>query len=93
MLADLSLGAGAARARRAPRNRLRDALLDLADHQATILSHKENTVRIINPWPSEAEVFEVSANDRAPVAVEIRELTITFKTRAGRSYHVAAKAP
>ena len=41
MLADLSLGAGVSRIRREPRNRLRDAVLALADHQATILGHEE----------------------------------------------------
>jgi len=43
MLADLSLGACAARARRHPRNRLREALLELAQEQATILSHDEKS--------------------------------------------------
>ena len=41
MLCDLSLGSGAARARREPRNRLREALLELAQARATILSHDE----------------------------------------------------
>ena len=41
MHTDLSLGSGAARARREPRNRLRDALLALADGKAAILSHEE----------------------------------------------------
>ena len=43
MLADLSLGAGAARVRREPRNRLRDALLVLAGEQAAIVSHEEKS--------------------------------------------------
>ena len=61
MLADLSLGAGAARIRRAPRNRLRDALLDLADHQATILSHDEKS------W---ASVTFAGARHRVELAFE-----------------------
>jgi hypothetical protein len=46
MLADLSppdLSLGAPRARRDPRNRLREALVALADGQATILSHEEKS--------------------------------------------------
>ena len=43
MHTDLSLGAQAAQARRAPRNRLRDALLALAGEDATILSHDEKS--------------------------------------------------
>ena len=43
MLADLSRGASAARARRTPRNRLREALLELAEDHATILSHDEKS--------------------------------------------------
>lgn len=43
MCADLSLGFQAARARRTPRNRLREALLTLAEDQATILSHEEKS--------------------------------------------------
>ena len=43
MHTDLSLGACAARARRQPRNRLREALLGLAGHHATILSHDEKS--------------------------------------------------
>ena len=41
MLTDLSLGYRAGLARREPRNRLREALLDLAGGRATILSHEE----------------------------------------------------
>ena len=43
MLTDLSLGTSAARARRHPRSRLREALLELAQGQATILSHDEKS--------------------------------------------------
>jgi hypothetical protein len=43
MFADLSLGAQAARIRRQPRDRLREALLDLAQGRATILSHDEKS--------------------------------------------------
>jgi len=40
---EFSLGAGAARARRYPRNRVREALLELAQQHATILSHDEKS--------------------------------------------------
>ena len=43
MHTDLSLGMSAARARREPRNRLREALLALAGEQAAILSHDEKS--------------------------------------------------
>ena len=43
MLTDLSLGTSAARARRHPRSRLREGLLELAQGQATILSHDEKS--------------------------------------------------
>jgi len=43
MHSDLSLGFQAARVRRAPRNRLREALLALADGQAAILGHEEKS--------------------------------------------------
>ena len=43
MHADLSLGYQAARARREPRNRLRQALLTLARNRATILGHDEKS--------------------------------------------------
>jgi hypothetical protein len=43
MHADLSLGYGAARARREPRNRLREALLTLAGDRAKILNHDEKS--------------------------------------------------
>jgi len=41
MLTDFSLGHGAAQARREPRHRLREALLELAAGQATIVGHEE----------------------------------------------------
>ena len=43
MHTDLSLGSAAARARREPRNWLRDALLALADGKAAILCHEEKS--------------------------------------------------
>ena len=43
MCADLSLGFQSARARRTPRNRLREELLTLTKDQATILSHEEKS--------------------------------------------------
>jgi hypothetical protein len=43
MHTDLSLGREAARARREPRNRLREALLELTGAGATILSHDEKS--------------------------------------------------
>ena len=43
MHTDLSLGVAAARARREPRNRLREALLELAQGRAAILSHDEKS--------------------------------------------------
>ena len=45
MYTDASLGAGAARlrARREPRNRLREALLELAEGKAAILGHEERS--------------------------------------------------
>src|SRR5688572_7756792 len=43
MHTDLSLGYQAARARRQPRNPLREALLELAGGGATILSHDEKS--------------------------------------------------
>jgi hypothetical protein len=41
MYTDVFLGAGTTRLRRQPRNRLREALLALAQDQATILSHED----------------------------------------------------
>ena len=43
MHTDLSLGYQAARARRQPRNRLREAMLELAGPHAAILSHDEKS--------------------------------------------------
>jgi hypothetical protein len=43
MHTDFSLGHEAARARREPRNRLRDALLELTEGQATIVGHEEKS--------------------------------------------------
>ena len=43
MHTDLSLGHQAARARREPRNRLREALLELAQGRAAILRHDEKS--------------------------------------------------
>jgi len=43
MLADLSLGSGAAHARREPRNRLRESLLGLAAGKAAIVRHEEKS--------------------------------------------------
>jgi hypothetical protein len=43
MHSDLSLGACAARARREPRDRLREALLALAGGEATFLGHEEKS--------------------------------------------------
>ena len=43
MHTDLSLGAGAARARREPRHRLREALLGLAGGHAAIVTHGEKS--------------------------------------------------
>ncbi len=43
MFSDLSLGVGATSLRRQPRDRLREALLALAQGKATILSHEEKS--------------------------------------------------
>ena len=72
---DLSLGAGAARARRQPRNRVREALLELAQQQAAILSHDEKS------W---ASVTFAGARHRVELefageeAVQAGELFIAF---------------
>jgi hypothetical protein len=75
MPTDLSLGVGAARARREPRNRLREALLALAQGRAAILSHDEKS------W---ASVTFAGARHRLVLvfegaeAVEAGELFIAF---------------
>jgi hypothetical protein len=75
MQSDLSLGQGAARVRREPRNRLRDALLELAGGHATILNHEEKN------W---ASVTFAGARHRlelqfdGPLAVQAGELFIAF---------------
>ena len=75
MHTDFSLGARAARARREPRNRLREALLHLARGQATILSHDEKS------W---ASITFAGARHRVVLefegaeAVEAAELFIAF---------------
>ena len=75
MCADLSLGFQAARARRTPRNRLREGLLRLAKDLATILSHEERS------W---ASVTFAGARHRVELlfegaeAVQTAELFIAF---------------
>jgi len=75
MLTDLSLGKSAARVRREPRSRLREALLELARGQAEILNHEEKS------W---ASITFAGARHRVVLAfegsgaVEAGELFIAF---------------
>ena len=75
MLADLSLGASAARARRHPRNRLREALLELAQGQATILSHDEKCWASIT-FAGARHCVELEFEGAEPV--QVGELLIAF---------------
>jgi len=72
---DLSLGAGPARARREPRNKLREALLELAQGLATILRHDEKS------WASitfAGARHRVELAFEGPEAVAAGELFIAF---------------
>jgi hypothetical protein len=75
MHTDLSLGACAARARRQPRHRLRDALIELARGQATIAGHDEKS------WASitfAGTRHRVELEFEGAEAVEAGELFIAF---------------
>jgi hypothetical protein len=75
MHTDLSLGAGADRARREPRSRLREALLELAGDRAVIVSHDEKSWASIT-FAGARHRFELAFEGTE--AVEAGELFIAF---------------
>jgi hypothetical protein len=75
MHTDLSLGACAARFRREPRSRLREALLALTHNQATILNHQEKNWASVT-FAGARHRFELQFEGAA--AVEDGELFIVF---------------
>ena len=74
MHTDLTLGRAAARGRRAPGERLREALLELAQHRGSVLSHSEKSWASIT-FAGSRHRLELAFQGEA---VETGELFIAF---------------